>query len=333
MKSTTKVLAIGAKAAASLGLLWLALRGIDFGAVWTALGNVEARWLIVAPLALTFGALVSGVRWHVLLRAHAVPVPLRRATALVLISNFFNSGLPSTFGGDAARIYYATKGAGAKAGAVLPAVTATILLDRFAGLACVMLVTVAVTLLAPYGLEFTPLWRTASLALGLGVAGGFVFLALINVVPRPASWTARAAGGSGWTAAIVDTLAAIAALRVSVAATGVATVVSIPVVVSVGVALAALSAATGPEGALGLGRAVAIAGPLVLATSVPISFAGWGVREVLLVQLFPLLGLPAEAGLITSVLFGLSVFVAGTPGLVAWLLLQRPDESEQPRAA
>ena len=51
--------------------------------------------------------------------------------------------------------------------------------------------------------------------------------------------------------------------------------------------------------------------PVLLIASVPISIAGWGVRESALVLAFSYAGLPRSDGLIISVLFGVVILVAG----------------------
>jgi uncharacterized membrane protein YbhN (UPF0104 family) len=56
---------------------------------------------------------------------------------------------------------------------------------------------------------------------------------------------------------------------------------------------------------------------------IPISLAGWGVREGAMVIVFSLAGLQTEASLSLSVLFGACMFVSGLPGGVLWLLMRR----------
>ena len=58
-----------------------------------------------------------------------------------------------------------------------------------------------------------------------------------------------------------------------------------------------------------------VAVPVMLLTLLPISFAGWGVREAALVSGFDLLDVPSELALATSIGFGLSGIVASLPGL------------------
>ena len=57
--------------------------------------------------------------------------------------------------------------------------------------------------------------------------------------------------------------------------------------------------------------------PLVLLTmSLPLSFAGWGLREAGAAGLWLLAGLPAAEGLAGSLLYGLIILVASLPGAV-----------------
>lgn len=59
---------------------------------------------------------------------------------------------------------------------------------------------------------------------------------------------------------------------------------------------------------------------LLLSMVVPVTVAGWGVREGAAALLWPLAGLPAEQGVALSVGYGALVLVASLPGLaVLWL--------------
>jgi uncharacterized membrane protein YbhN (UPF0104 family) len=64
-------------------------------------------------------------------------------------------------------------------------------------------------------------------------------------------------------------------------------------------------------------RDLAIVMPVVtLATTLPISLGGWGVREGAMVLLLGPLGVPAAAALSLSLLFGAFGMVSGLPGLI-----------------
>src|ERR1700757_2077051 len=59
--------------------------------------------------------------------------------------------------------------------------------------------------------------------------------------------------------------------------------------------------------------------PLMLIQLLPISLAGWGVREAVLVVALAPFGVPAEAALATSVLLGLCLIASSLPGGLIWL--------------
>jgi hypothetical protein len=58
----------------------------------------------------------------------------------------------------------------------------------------------------------------------------------------------------------------------------------------------------------------------LLVTTLPISIAGWGVREGAMVALFALVGVPTDGALVLSILFGLLDALISLPGGVLWVL-------------
>ena len=83
----------------------------------------------------------------------------RQALRFNLIASFFNQGLPSTIGGDAARIWLL-----ARAGAGWWKATCSVLLDRFIGVLA-LTTLVAVSLYWSFGLIKNPVggrrWRSS----------------------------------------------------------------------------------------------------------------------------------------------------------------------------
>ena len=71
--------------------------------------------------------------------------------------------------------------------------------------------------------------------------------------------------------------------------------------------------------ALSLGSWMMIVPPVTLIQLVPVSLAGWGVREAALVVALGSFGVPAEAALAISVLVGLCLILVGLPGGLIWL--------------
>jgi hypothetical protein len=59
--------------------------------------------------------------------------------------------------------------------------------------------------------------------------------------------------------------------------------------------------------------------PVLLIASVPLSIAGWGVRESAMILAFSYAGLAESDGLIVSILFGAALLVVGAIGGIVWL--------------
>jgi uncharacterized membrane protein YbhN (UPF0104 family) len=59
--------------------------------------------------------------------------------------------------------------------------------------------------------------------------------------------------------------------------------------------------------------------PVSLIQLVPVSLAGWGVRELGFVVVLAGFGIPSEAALAASLLVGLCMIVVGLPGGLLWL--------------
>jgi hypothetical protein len=78
---------------------------------------------------------------------------------------------------------------------------------------------------------------------------------------------------------------------------------------------------------------IAMAAVMSLVTLVvilPISIAGWGVREVSFVTLLGLLGVEREAALLLSVEVGLLTMLVSLPGAVLWLITRHLRDGSPP---
>lgn len=136
----------------SVGLMTVALRGVELVVLWRVVRGFDARWL--APALAVYGVMVSVSvwRWQLLLRAQAVDLPTRMLSQSFWVALFFNNFLPSNLGGDLIRIADTAGPAGSRTLA-----TTVVLVDRLLGL-------VALFLVASVG-------ATAATALGIPVQG------------------------------------------------------------------------------------------------------------------------------------------------------------------
>ena len=98
----------------------------------------------------------------------------------------------------------------------------------------------------------------------------------------------------------------------------------------VGCSIGAFAAAAASVGA-SLPMVALVIYPLTLAAMlIPVSIAGWGLREGAAAALWPLAGLSAEAGVAASVVYGLAALASALPGV---LFLPTPavaEDDDQP---
>ena len=71
--------------------------------------------------------------------------------------------------------------------------------------------------------------------------------------------------------------------------------------------------------------------PVILITTIPISIAGWGVRESAMVAIFGFISVVQEDAIALSLLFGLVNAVVSLPGGLLWILngYKRSDVREK----
>ena len=73
--------------------LYLALRGQNFSALWTAMREASYVWMIPAILCYFAGVIIRTYRWHVLLRSTQA-IPVRRLWPVIVIGYMANNVLP-----------------------------------------------------------------------------------------------------------------------------------------------------------------------------------------------------------------------------------------------
>lgn len=240
-------------------------------------------------------------RFHAIVAALERPIGARTAVELSFVGALFNQALPSAIGGDAIRAWCLR----ADGRPWRDAVNA-VLLDRGGGVLVVAVLAASAVAVQPSGV-FAPLrfalWAIVAVAVaGVGAVGSVDRLPLLPPAAR------RQLCASGLPRGVRTVFGTRAAARVA----------GLSAVSHVIAALAAywLAAALGVEVALGTFVTAALC--MLLATMVPLSYAGWGIREAGAVWLLALAGVRAETALAISVLFGAALFAASLPGLMFW---------------
>jgi hypothetical protein len=300
-----KIVLLILKAVLSAVLLYFALRTVNVGALASRLKSIAPAWVLLGLLALLVQTVLVALRWRLILEACGADLPAARIIRFTIISNFFNQTLPSSVGGDAVRIWLSGRATNWQAA------TYSVFLDRVVG---VVVLALLVTLLLPWSLELVrhPIGRITLLATGLGcLAAGLIFVSL--------SWR-RLEILQRWMPTRHLAAAAAITWRILRAPGVLAPIFILSVAIHVMTAVAAWCAARAVAADLSLFNALILVLPVILISVVPISIAGWGVRETAMVAAFAYAGLAQADGLIVSVLFGGGLLVLGILGGVVWLL-------------
>ncbi len=300
----SKFLAVVLKAAISLALLAFAVSKVDLAMLGGRLAQIEPGWLVAAVAIVGFQALLAALRWQVIARTCGASISRLRCLKFVLIAGLFNQALPSTVGGDAARIWLL-----AREGAGWARATYSVLIDRVVGLLMLALLVLA-CLPWSFDLIRNPAGRAALLLIGLAcVAGPAVFLTLgVRHWPLLERWglTRHLSEASRLAGSLMRSRAGGLAAALSIA-------------IHLGTIAAAWLSAKSVAVPFDLLHALLLIPPVLLIATVPISIAGWGLRESAMVMAFAYAGLAEGDGLLVSVLLGTAMFAVGIAGGLVWL--------------
>ena len=275
-----------AKAAVAVSVLWLLLREVDMRALSALLIEASKLLLLFGVLLNVGTVLIAGLRWKLLVRAAGVPLRWRDLTCIAFIGQFFATFLPGPVGDDLTRMVYVARIAGPNT----PVALSSVVLDRLIGLSVILLLTLFVT---PWHYELLASHPQTALFAGGLVAGGIVVATAAAVFfTVPSRWLhasgaafMRLVPAGHWRLQLGRFVAAYVDHRRTIALVVLAAL-------SVQVVLCAVFWVGGMAVGIHLGPAVWFGFvPVVLAANaLPITIAGLGIREYLVVLFLGVLG-------------------------------------------
>jgi uncharacterized membrane protein YbhN (UPF0104 family) len=300
------ILLFAAKVAISLALLYVAVGFVNFGALRDRLNRLDYTWIAIALTLLGLQIALVSLRWQRIAESCGGRLPPRRAMLYTLIGSFFSQVLPSTVGGDAARIWLLARDARAWKSAIF-----SVLIDRVAGL---IWLAILVLICLPWSLALiqNPVSRTALILIGVAGVAAPTGLFALSLLGRTSFARWKVFQHLTNIATIAWTTLTSPRAGPSIA------VISITVHLMTVVVLWSCAQAIGSS--FTLLNSLLLIPPVILIAAVPISIAGWGVRESAMIAAFSYAGLPQGDGVLVSILFGASNFFIGTVGGIAWSL-------------
>lgn len=304
-----RILIFGIKAAVSVGLFIIVFRQTEVEGFNQRLAGFDFIWLFgVLPFQVLQICLLACRWWLAASAIDCSDLRPRQLLRFTLSGLFFNQALPSTVGGDGIKMWLAWRSGLRKSHAVH-----SVLVDRFSGLLALFVLSLAGTPLL-FSMAVAGPFKWLPLLLSLfGLAASAVLLGLGSLSERT-----RSGRRYRLSRLLLDFAHScyLALLRVPSALWML--VVSVLVHMCTVIIVAMLARALGLS--MTLHQAFVVVPTVLLISTIPISVAGWGVREGAFLFALAALGFAAADALGLSVLFGLSLLVAGAPGGLAWLI-------------
>lgn len=286
----------------SAALLAFAVWLVDPGAVGERLVRTSL-WAMAAAVAFHAAiVIVMGARWHAILVLYGAGFAARKTIGLSFAGAFFNQILPTSMGGDVARAWMARD-----AGLPLPDAISSVLADRVTGVLGLALMVFVATLLLGDRLSDPAVHGFMLAIFPLTVAGCAVL-----AIPRMPGLLGRLRARIGGDRLARDLRAILFDRRLFV---------WLLVLAIAGQILSGLIGyvlAVGMDAPLSLGDSLLIFPVIVLATMIPVSMAGWGLREGASALLLGFVGIDPSTAVAISLLFGAAQAIAALPGILVW---------------
>jgi uncharacterized protein (TIRG00374 family) len=300
------------KGVLSVGLIWFVFHKVDLESAWNQAKGLDP-WMLAAAFGLGIVQVVLGAgRWWLVLKALKAAFNAFQAFAVFYIGICFSIIMPVA--GDAVRMWRARKSG-------LPLTTAvnSVMLERILTvLGLILLVTATQPLLLARFPTIPGSWVFPVLTV-IGISG-IVFISQLDRLPTSLHrWR------------IVRGLVHLAGdtRRLFKQPRWAGTTLLVAIIGNANLSLEAYCLARG----LGLNVTVleclVLVPPVILLMTVPISIAGFGVREGAMVAAFGYVGVESHSALVLSLLFAVVNYAAALPGGLFWLAAgEHPDAKE-----
>jgi glycosyltransferase 2 family protein len=290
-------------------LLFLVFKSIDISKISSDLSGMKWKSLVLLLIVCWMGQLLCSERWRILAAALKMDGSYRSFVQMYFAGMFFNIGLPSLIGGDAVKAYILSR----KNKKPFHVGLASVLQDRAAGLVTLLLYGTIAILLFPLSWRGFPLWVAylfawfaVAVALGLAIKGeGLYRRFLVPGSRTPLQKVLRMISEFHQALGSCD-IRKSAILRVTLYS-----FINSALVLWI---FQQVTAAAGyrvpiiPFSALY---------PLVtLATMLPVTLSGLGVREWFYVEALSLLGIPRNVGLCISLATSALLLLCNLAGIV-----------------
>ncbi len=286
----------------TIAIFYFLFREIDFVEFSKIIFNSHGGWILIALLMQLTSTYLAAYRWFKISQLLVFKEKLSFYVQSYFKGTFFNQVLPSSIGGDAVRIIDLTRKEYEKKEAFYG-----VFVDRVVGLVGLLVLNLLATLIF-----FGTFDNDFSLLIIFITVGGIISFSLLFQLHR-LTFLADIKFLNLFVR-LANRLNSLYASRMLLIEH-----ISISVVVHLFSVLTmyGLSLALGLD--LSFQTLLIAVPPVFLLTIVPISLAGWGVREGAMLGIFMLIGADQTKVLAMSILYGLLLILSAVPGAYFWI--------------
>jgi len=296
----------------TIAIFYFLFQKIDFQELWHILAKSHGGWILLALLFQLGSTYLAAYRWFKISKLLVFQESLSFYVQSYFKGTFFNQVLPSSIGGDAVRMIDLTRKGYDKKEAFYG-----VFVDRVIGLVGLLVLNFIASILfyGTFPSDFSRLILFISLAGIAGFASLFVFdkihfLAKYKFLNLFHRLSVRLNTLYSSKSVLIKHIA----ISVAVHFLSVLTIYGISLSIDAHISFQMLLIAVPP---------------VFLLTIVPISLAGWGIREGAMVGIFMLVGANPTKVLAMSILYGLLLIISALPGSYFWIKNKKITQEEK----
>lgn len=280
----------------------LIFRAVEFSSVLESLRDIVPRLLLLGIVFQLLSTTLAAYRWYLVMLPLGYEQPFGFYLKSYFKGAFFNQGLPTSIGGDAIRVLDVARQGCRKRDAFYG-----VFIDRVLGLVGLLILNLVANILNP---ELLPpgMFLIINLIIGGGLLG---FMLLIGL--------RRFEVLRNWRPSRMFHTISVHLQQVLSTPRQVAVQLGLSVAVHFLSLMAIFLVGRSVEMPFDLLTFLIVVPPVLLLTLIPLSLAGWGIREGAMIGLFTLIGADKVNVLTMSILYGVVLVIASLPGLQVYL--------------
>lgn len=312
MHRLTLFLKIVATAVIFIFLIW----NIDFHDVIDLIITIDIGWVLVSGLVLILQVFIVSLRWNFIILALSSKHVFTEAVKANFSANFINQALPSVIAGDAAKVWFLKK-----IGLNFAQSMQSVLIDRMIGISALCSLTL-LGVITNLGIFSDSVAALSVSALAAMMLSGYLTLH-IPALPRVRVF---------FRAKIFKSLLILSDTLLLLTFTKTlqytyAILLSFVMHLCTVIVFLFIFKALGQE-LLPLLPTLAVILAAMLLSMLPVSIAGWGVREGVMVTSMKLLDVDPTVSLAASIVFGVLFLLVSIPGGFLWFTINPRNPKE-----